>query len=156
KGRAHPVNSSPIPTLPHARANPLVHRIRKHNRHESQQRHVPGLLLVSAGLSRTPPRKRNPMTPATKPIGVDLREMSMYVAHDRASGPTAIRFSPDHPGKVVAPILNERADRPASVANNRRPEPPGFLSAYPGYGSTRLLDRLRATEYSYLDTGRHI
>jgi selenocysteine lyase/cysteine desulfurase len=30
------------------------------------------------------------------------------------------------------------------------------LSAYPGYGSTLLLDRLRATEYSYLDSGGHI
>src|SRR5271155_2228341 len=52
--------------------------------------------------------------------------------------------------------LNERSGRPASVENNRRPEPPGFLSAYPGYGSTALLDRLRATEYSYLETGGHV
>src|SRR5712692_310026 len=32
----------------------------------------------------------------------------------------------------------------------------GFLSAYPGYRSTALLDRLRATEYSYLDAGGHV
>ncbi|MCL2396192.1 MAG: aminotransferase class V-fold PLP-dependent enzyme, partial [Acidimicrobiaceae bacterium] len=42
------------------------------------------------------------------------------------------------------------------VADDRRPEPPGFLSAYPGYKSTRMLDRLRSTEYSYLDTGGHL
>ena len=53
-------------------------------------------------------------------------------------------------------ILNERSGRPASVENNRRSEPPSFLSAYPGYGSTLLLDRLRATEYSYLETGGHL
>ena len=35
-------------------------------------------------------------------------------------------------------------------------EPPGFLSAYPGYQATALLDRLRATEYSYLDAGGHV
>ena len=35
-------------------------------------------------------------------------------------------------------------------------EPPGFLSAYPGYQATALLDRLRATEYSYLDAGSHV
>jgi hypothetical protein len=32
----------------------------------------------------------------------------------------------------------------------------GFLQAYPGYRSTALLDRLRATEYSYLDEGGHV
>ena len=32
--------------------------------------------------------------------------------------------------------LNERSSPPASVANNRPSEPAGFLSAYPGYGST--------------------
>jgi len=32
----------------------------------------------------------------------------------------------------------------------------GFLLAYPGYRSTTLLDRLRATEYSYLDEGGHV
>ncbi len=52
--------------------------------------------------------------------------------------------------------LNERSGRPASVEDNRRPEPPGFLSAYPGYRSTMLLDRLRTTEYSYLDAGGHV
>jgi len=35
-------------------------------------------------------------------------------------------------------------------------ERPGFLSACPGYRSTALLDRLRATEYSYLDEGGHV
>ncbi len=32
----------------------------------------------------------------------------------------------------------------------------GFLSAYPGYRGTALLDRLRATDYSYLDAGGHV
>ena len=35
-------------------------------------------------------------------------------------------------------------------------QPAGFLSAYPGYRNTALLDRLRATEYSYLDAGGHV
>ncbi len=35
-------------------------------------------------------------------------------------------------------------------------EPPGFNAAYPAYASTRALDRLRATDYSYLDSGGHI
>jgi DNA-binding CsgD family transcriptional regulator len=39
---------------------------------------------------------------------------------------------------------------------NERSGPPGFLSACPGYQSTALLDRLRATEYSYLDEGGHV
>jgi selenocysteine lyase/cysteine desulfurase len=38
----------------------------------------------------------------------------------------------------------------------RPAEPAGFLSAYPGYRSTELLDRLRATEYSYLDANGHV
>ena len=37
-----------------------------------------------------------------------------------------------------------------------RSVPPGFLAAYPGYQSTTALDRLRATEYSYLDAGGHV
>jgi selenocysteine lyase/cysteine desulfurase len=49
----------------------------------------------------------------------------------------------------------ERLGLPSSAGNDRPPEPTGFLSAYPGYRSTVLLDRLRATEYSYLDAGGH-
>ena len=52
--------------------------------------------------------------------------------------------------------LNERSGLPGSVENDQRPEPPGFLPPYPGYRSTALLDRLRATEYSYLDAGGHV
>jgi selenocysteine lyase/cysteine desulfurase len=52
--------------------------------------------------------------------------------------------------------LNERSGVPGSAAVAPRPEPPGFLSAYPSYRSTMLLDRLRATEYSYLDAGGHV
>ena len=52
--------------------------------------------------------------------------------------------------------LNERPGVPASTANERRSEPPGFLTANPGYQSTTLLDRLRATEYAYLDEGGHV
>ena len=49
--------------------------------------------------------------------------------------------------------LQERFGLPGNAgmaAARARP----FLSAYPGYRSTALLDRLRATEYSYLDAGR--
>ena len=52
--------------------------------------------------------------------------------------------------------LHERSRLPGGAGNGRWPEPPGFLSAYPGYRSTALLDRLRATEFSYLDAGGHI
>src|SRR5215472_8518560 len=56
---------------------------------------------------------------------------------------------------VMTRTLNEQPGAPG-VANEPRPEPPGFLSAYPSYRSTMLLDRLRATEYSYLDEGGHV
>jgi len=52
--------------------------------------------------------------------------------------------------------LQEPSGLPGSVEKDRRPEPPGFLSAYPGYRSTVLLDRLRASEYCYLDAGGHV
>jgi selenocysteine lyase/cysteine desulfurase len=52
--------------------------------------------------------------------------------------------------------LYELPGVPGGVANEPRPEPPGFLSAYPSYRSTTLLDKLRATEYSYLDEGGHV
>ena len=52
--------------------------------------------------------------------------------------------------------LSERPGLPGSAGNGRPPEPAGFLSAYPGYRSTALLDELRATEYSYLDAGGHV
>ena len=52
--------------------------------------------------------------------------------------------------------LHERSGLPGGAGNDRAPEPAGFLSAYPGYRSTALLDELRATEYSYLDAGGHV
>ena len=52
--------------------------------------------------------------------------------------------------------LYERSAPPGGTSDDRPPEPPGFMSAYPGYQSTTLLDRLRATEYSYLDAGGHV
>jgi len=52
--------------------------------------------------------------------------------------------------------LPEWCDLGDTAAQARPPEPPGFLSAYPGYRGTALLDRLRATEYSYLDAGGHV
>ncbi len=52
--------------------------------------------------------------------------------------------------------LNEQSGVPGSAADDRPPEPSAFLSAYPGYRSTVLLDRLRAAEYSYLDEGGHV
>jgi selenocysteine lyase/cysteine desulfurase len=53
--------------------------------------------------------------------------------------------------------LHERPGLPGSAGTGSRPpEPDGFLSAYPGYRSTAVLDRLRATEYSYLDDDGHV
>ena len=52
--------------------------------------------------------------------------------------------------------LEKRPGLPGRTANDRPPEPAGFLSAYPGYRGTALLDRLRSTEYSYLDSGGHV
>jgi selenocysteine lyase/cysteine desulfurase len=45
---------------------------------------------------------------------------------------------------------------PYSAGCDLPPGPAGFLSAYPDYRSTALLDRLRAAEYSYLDAGGHV
>ena len=56
----------------------------------------------------------------------------------------------------MSTTLNERSGWPGSVENDQRPEPAGFLRSYPGYQSTALLDRLRATEYSYLDAAGHV
>ena len=56
----------------------------------------------------------------------------------------------------MSTTLNERSGLPGSVENDQRPEPAGFLLSYPGYRTTALLDRLRATEYSYLDAGGHV
>jgi selenocysteine lyase/cysteine desulfurase len=52
--------------------------------------------------------------------------------------------------------LHERSGPRGTAEENRPPEPTGFLSAYPGYRSTAVLDRLRTTEYSYLDAGGHV
>jgi len=52
--------------------------------------------------------------------------------------------------------LQERPGLPGSAGNGRPPEPAGFLSAYPGYRGTALLDQLRATQYSYLDADGHV
>src|SRR5208283_2499765 len=58
--------------------------------------------------------------------------------------------------KVMTTTLPERSGLPGGAGNGRPPEPAGFVSAYPGYRGTALLDRLRATEYSYLDAGGHV
>jgi selenocysteine lyase/cysteine desulfurase len=52
--------------------------------------------------------------------------------------------------------LQERSGLPGSAGNGRPPEPDAFLSAYPGYRSTALLDELRATQYPYLDADGHV
>jgi len=52
--------------------------------------------------------------------------------------------------------LEKLSALPCSAGYDLPPGPPGFLSAYPGYRSTAPLDRLRATEYSYLDAGGHV
>lgn len=56
----------------------------------------------------------------------------------------------------MSTTLNERSGSPGTIENDQWPEPAGFLLSYPGYQSTALLDRLRATEYSYLDAGGHV
>ena len=52
--------------------------------------------------------------------------------------------------------LPERSGPRDSAEEDRPPEPPGSLSAYPAYRGTAELDRLRATEYSYLDASGHV
>jgi selenocysteine lyase/cysteine desulfurase len=52
--------------------------------------------------------------------------------------------------------LQERPILPGSTGGGLRPKPSRFLSAYPGYRNTTLLDQLRATEYAYLDEGGHV
>ena len=52
--------------------------------------------------------------------------------------------------------LEKLSALPCSTGYDLPPGPPGFLSAYPGYRRTALLDRLRASEYSYLDAGGHV
>ena len=81
-----------------------------------------------------------------------LTEDQRRSLHRRGFRPAAGLLSEeshDHnPARTVRPA-RQRREWPAV-------KPAGFLSAYPGYRSTALLDRLRATEYSYLDTGRHV
>jgi selenocysteine lyase/cysteine desulfurase len=52
--------------------------------------------------------------------------------------------------------LENLSGLPCGAEYDLPPGPPGFLSAYPGYRSTALLDQLRATEYSYLDAGGQV
>ena len=52
--------------------------------------------------------------------------------------------------------LEKLSGLPSGAGCDLPPGPPGFLSAYPDYRSTALLDQLRATEYSYLDAGGHV
>jgi selenocysteine lyase/cysteine desulfurase len=51
---------------------------------------------------------------------------------------------------------HERCGLPGIAAHDGSASPAGFLSAYPGYGSTALLDRLRATDYPGLDADGHV
>jgi selenocysteine lyase/cysteine desulfurase len=53
-------------------------------------------------------------------------------------------------------MVAERSGVPGGGGAGRVPGAAGFLSAYPGYRGTGLLDRLRASEYSYLDAGGHV
>src|SRR5215469_18278050 len=59
-------------------------------------------------------------------------------------------------GTVMTSTQQEQRGTPGGVEGGRLPTPAAFVSAYPGYQSTDVLDRLRVTEYSYLDTGGHI
>ncbi len=56
----------------------------------------------------------------------------------------------------MSTMLNNRGAPRVSLENYRRSQPPLFWSSYPGYRSTVALDRLRATEYPYLDAGGHV
>ncbi len=81
-----------------------------------------------------------------------LTEDQRRSLHRRGFRPAAGLLSEE----VMTITQQERSGLPGSAGNSRPPEPAGFLSAYPGYRSTALLDRLRATEYSYLDAGGHV
>jgi len=52
--------------------------------------------------------------------------------------------------------MSRALQEPSGLPGSVEKEPTGFLSAYPGYRSTVLLDRLRASEYGYLDAGGHV
>jgi selenocysteine lyase/cysteine desulfurase len=58
--------------------------------------------------------------------------------------------------KIMTASLEKLSGLPCGAGCDLPPGAPGFLSAYPGYRSTALLDQLRATEYSYLDAGGHV
>src|SRR5271166_4394451 len=74
----------------------------------------------------------------------------------RRGAPLAAAPRAHYARKVMTRTLDERYGLPGRAGDDRRAEPPGFVSAYPGYRGTALLDRLRATEYSYLDAGGHV
>src|SRR5215469_10027630 len=59
-------------------------------------------------------------------------------------------------GRVMTRTAHEWPELFDSVECALPPAPNGFLSAYPGYQTTVLLDRLRTTEYSYLDASGHV
>jgi selenocysteine lyase/cysteine desulfurase len=52
--------------------------------------------------------------------------------------------------------LSQRLGLPDDAQDGAPQEQSAFLSACPGYRDTALLDRLRATEYSYLDEGGQV
>jgi selenocysteine lyase/cysteine desulfurase len=52
--------------------------------------------------------------------------------------------------------LQELSGLHGSAGIGKPAEPAGFLSAYPGYRNTALIDRLRESEYSFLDEGGHV
>ncbi|HEY1917801.1 MAG TPA: aminotransferase class V-fold PLP-dependent enzyme [Streptosporangiaceae bacterium] len=56
----------------------------------------------------------------------------------------------------MAVSLDELSCLPFNAERDLPPVRSGFLSAYPGYRSTALLDQLRAAEYSYLDEGGQV
>jgi selenocysteine lyase/cysteine desulfurase len=62
----------------------------------------------------------------------------------------------NHQARKVMTTRQETHGPSGGAANDRPPEQAGFLSAYPGYRDTVLLDLLRAAEFPYLDAGGHI
>jgi selenocysteine lyase/cysteine desulfurase len=111
------------------------------------------------------------------PVGAFLEvirlceESAMQSTH-RGPSPRGVLAKPStgrQPASSPDPLRNESKEKHMTSAMLRRPclaggagtgtRPPwpaGFLSAHPGYRHTALLDQLRSSDYSYLDSGGHV
>src|SRR5271166_4444868 len=127
---------------------------------------APGQSSTSRSYQHQLPDQTTSSTPVIKPLPIRAHgQQSAHRTQTRDVDPSTSHTTPcakdgasrtlTNRGKVMTSTMHERLALPSSAGNGRPPEPTGFLSAYPGYRSTVLLDRLRATEYSYLDAGGH-